>query len=132
MSRQTIIKRYSIAFKQQVVKEYEAGVDIHKLREKYGIGGGGTIQGWIKKYGREGMRHKLIVIQSPQEQDQVKLFKERTVQLEKVVAQLTLDKLMLEAALAEAEVQLGESVKKNGVQRSLNRPANAANSKEVR
>ncbi len=132
MSQKTIIKRYSQAFKQQVVKEYEAGSSVNELRTKYGIGGGSTIQSWIQHYGREGTRHKLLVIQSPQEQNQVKVLQERVVQLEKVVAQLTLDKLMLAASLAEAEAQLGEGVKKKGAPKSLSGPTSAVKSKAVR
>lgn len=33
------VKRYSEAFRQQVVKEYEAGESVYKLKKKYGIGG---------------------------------------------------------------------------------------------
>ena len=33
------IKRYSEAFRQEVVREYEAGSSIAELRQKYGIGG---------------------------------------------------------------------------------------------
>jgi len=132
MGQKSIVKRYSIAFKQQVVKEYEAGSSVNELRAKYGIGGGSTIQGWVQRYGREGTRHKLLVIQSPQEQNQVKVLKERVGQLEKVVAQLTLDKLMLEASLAEAEAQLGGVVKKNGAHKSLSVPTNKVENKAVR
>jgi transposase-like protein len=43
------IKRYSDAFRRQVVAEYEAGSSIAQLQKKYGITGGQTIQAWIKK-----------------------------------------------------------------------------------
>lgn len=119
MKQEIVIKKYSQAFKQQVVKEYEAGNSIYELQKKYGVTGGSTIQSWIKQYGREGTRHKLMVIQSPEEQNLVKVYKERMNQLEKVVAQLTLDKLILEASLTEAEARLGEDVKKNGGAKSL-------------
>ena len=46
----TIIKRYSEGFKQQVVREYEAGRSVHELNEKYGVHGGSKIRSWIKKY----------------------------------------------------------------------------------
>ena len=110
--QKTIIKRYSEAFKQQVVREYEGGGSIHGLSEKYGIHGGNTIRGWLKKYAREGIRHKLLLIQSPEEQEQVKQLKSRTSQLEKLVAQLMLDKVMLETTLQVAEAQLGVDFKK--------------------
>ena len=122
MSQKVVVKRYSIAIKQKIVREYEAGATMSELRRKYGIGGGATIRAWIEKYGREGLRHKLIVIQSPEEQSQVKGLKLRVKQLEKLVAQLSLDKLMLEASLAEAEELLGGAVKKNGAAKSLNGP----------
>jgi transposase-like protein len=113
--RQTVIKRYSEAFKLQVVREYEGGTSMHELREKYGIGGGNTVRGWVEKYGRVGVRHKLLVIQSPEEQEQVKQLKVRTSQLEKLVAQLMLDKVMLETTLQVAEERLGLDLKKSTV-----------------
>ncbi len=73
-----------------------------------------------------------MVIQNPQEQNQVKVLKERMAQLEKVVAQLTLDKLMLEVSLAEAEAQLGEPVKKKDAAKSLNGPISTVNNKAGR
>ena len=111
--RKQVIKRYTEAFKQQVVREYEAGTSVHELRQKYGIGGGSTIQKWVEKYARAGVRHKLLVIQSPEEQCQVKELKARNEQLEKVVAQLMLDKLMLETTLSVAEEELGMDLKKS-------------------
>lgn len=110
--QKTIIKRYSEAFKQQIVREYEGGMSIAELSEKYGIHGGNTIRTWLKKYAREGVRYKLLLIQSPEEQAQVKQLKVRTSQLEKLVAQLMLDKVMLETTLAVAEAHLGLDFKK--------------------
>lgn len=108
-----VIKRYSEAFKQQVVREYEAGTSMHELSVKYGIGGGNTISGWVTKYGRAGFRHKLLVIQTPEEQNQYKQLKERNERLEKLVAQLLLDKVMLESTLQVAEERLGLDLKKS-------------------
>lgn len=107
------LRRYSEAFKKQVVREYEAGAAANSLREKYGIKGRSTISHWLKKYGREGSRYQLMVIQKPEEQEQVKQLKKRVQELEKAVAQLTLDKLMLESLVAVIEAETGEEVKKN-------------------
>jgi len=109
----TIIKRYSEAFKLQVVREYEGGTSLYELGERYGIGGGNTIRGWVEKYGRQGVRHKLLVIQSPEEHQQVKQLKTRNDQLEKLVAPLLLDKVMLETTLQVAEAQCGFDFKKS-------------------
>ena len=84
-------KRYSIAFKQEGVREYEPGGTILEWRQKYGIGGGSRIQGWLEKYGCSGLRHKLLVMQRPAERKQVKELQAKIGQLEKVVAQLTVE-----------------------------------------
>ena len=39
----TIVKKYSQAFKQQVVREYEDGASIYKLLQKYGVGSHATV-----------------------------------------------------------------------------------------
>ena len=57
-----VIKRYSMAFKKQVVQEYEAGASIEGLRRKYGISGKQTVRNWINQYGRTGVRHRMTVI----------------------------------------------------------------------
>ena len=82
----TIIKRYSLAFKQKVVREYEAGASLSALGRKYGIGGTTTVQKWVKKYGQAGVRHKQMLIQDPSDQEKTKQLKQRVVQLEKLVA----------------------------------------------
>ena len=102
----------------QIVREYEVGTSLHELSEKYGIGGGNTIREWVAKYGRLGVRHQLLVIQSPEEQQQVKQLKARNDQLEKLVAQLSLDKVMLETTLQVVEEQLGVDLKKSIGRRS--------------
>lgn len=127
----TIIKRYSTAFKQQVVQEYENGACISSLRTKYDINGNGTVDRWVEKYSHQGLRHKLMVIQNPEEQDHVKKLKEQIAQLEKAVAQLTLDKLMLEATLETVEEELDEDVKKSGAPRSSNGRTDTAENKDT-
>ena len=109
-----VIKRYSTAFKQQIVAAYENGASIAALQRKYGIGGYSTVANWIKKYGRKGLRHQLMVIQNPEEQNEVKALKEKIAQLEKVVAQLALDKFMLETKLEVVEEEMGADLKKDG------------------
>lgn len=44
---------YSEAFKRTVVTEFESGVcSKASLKRKYGILGNGTIDNWLKKYGK--------------------------------------------------------------------------------
>ena len=56
-----------------------------------------------------------MVVQTPQEQERVKELEARIAELEKLAAQLSLDKFMLECSLAVAEEQLGHKVKKKTV-----------------
>jgi len=107
------IKRYGMAFKQQVVSEYEAGASEYELRQKYGIGGSHTIKNWVKKYGRFGYRSETVMIQTAADQQSVKEMKERISELEKALAQAVLDKQMLEATLHVAGRELGQDLKKN-------------------
>ena len=86
--------RYSEAFKMEVVRELEGdGLRFDFVRRKYGIGGGWTVQKWVRKYGN-GTRGKMIRVQKPEEIDELKRLKERVRKLE--------------TALADAHVDLAE------------------------
>lgn len=111
------VKRYSQAFKHQVVKEYEAGASAHALTEKYAIGGSNTVKRWVKAYGRSGYRSETVVIQTVDDQQEVKEMKERIAQLEAALAQASLDNHMLTSLLKVAEKELGFDVKKNDGQK---------------
>ena len=99
MTRKNI--QYSVAFQRQVVGEYEAGCSLADLRRKYGINGGGTIQRWIQKYAKEGMRNGLVRIQTAEEASQVKKLEARIKELEQALARVTLEKLKLESVVEE-------------------------------
>ena len=68
------LRRYSEAFKVQVVREYEAGefeglADAHR---KYGIRGNGTVAAWLKKYGKEHLMRKVVRVEAVGEMDQIR------------------------------------------------------------
>ena len=107
------IKRYSQAFKQQVVREYEAGTSIYKLRQKYGIGGYKTVKRWIEQYGRAGYRSELVVIQTVDDQLEVKAMKDRIAELEAALAETVLENRMLNTTLTVASQALELDLKKN-------------------
>lgn len=112
MKKETV-RRYSLAFKQQVVREYEAGASIYSLRDKYGIGSHLTVQRWIERYGRFGYRAELVVIQTAEDQEGLKALKRRVAELESALAQSTVDNRMLEATLTVASEALRLDLKKN-------------------
>ena len=109
----TTIKRYSEPFRQQVVREYESGTSIAALNRKYGIQGQATVAAWIKRYGLNGLRHEVMRIQTPDEQNRIRELEVRVRELEAAVVQLALDKLMLESTLAVVESEYGIDVKKS-------------------
>lgn len=113
--KKRIVKRYSEAFKRQIVSEYEDGFSLYDLRRKYGITGNGTIERWVRQYANAGLRHELVTIQRAAERERERELQQRVRELEAAVSQLTLEKIVLESTLAEAEKLLGQDVKKNDV-----------------
>jgi transposase len=122
LMKKRITKRYSEAFKRQVVCEYEDGFSVQDLRRKYGITGNGTIERWVRQYANAGLRQELITIQRAAEREHERELQQRVRELEAAVSQLTLEKIVLESTMAEAEKLLGQEVKKNDA-RPSSKPA---------
>ncbi|OGN90263.1 MAG: hypothetical protein A2Y88_02555 [Chloroflexi bacterium RBG_13_48_10] len=108
------IKRYSKAFKLEVVSEYEAGANVFSLQKKYGIAGGQTIQSWIKKYATQGYRTEVIRIQKAEEADRIKELEKQVKELEQALGKVMLEKLKLESIL-EVLQETENAVKKNAL-----------------
>lgn len=82
--------RYSEAFKLEIVRELERDLaPIDQVRRKYGIGVG-TIQEWMAKYGN-GVRGKIIRVETPKEINELKRLKERVKRLESALADANID-----------------------------------------
>lgn len=82
---------YSEAFKMEVVRELEeSGASFQEIRRKYGIGGCGTVQTWVRRYGN-GTRGKIIRVERPEEINELKQLRERTRRLERALADANLD-----------------------------------------
>ena len=98
--RKRILKRYSEAFKKEVVREYIEGTSIAELRRKYDIGGDHTIQNWVKKYaGADALRYEYISIQKPAEREVVKEKEKEIERLKKVISDLSIKNVLLEEEL---------------------------------
>ena len=56
------VRRYSEAFKRQVVEELEKGKfgSAFEAQQSYGILGDRTVPRWMKKYGRDNLFPKLV------------------------------------------------------------------------
>ena len=111
--KKEVVKRYSQAFKQQVVKEYESGASVNSLMQKYGIGGHRTVPRWIKKHSLEGIRSEVMIIQSAEDQLEFKAMKKHISELESTLAESVLENRMLKSTLDVASKALDVDLKKS-------------------
>ena len=101
--------RYSEAFKLHVVKELSTGRfnTPSGASAFYGITGQHTVKTWVRKYGTEQLLRRVVRIQMPQEKDQMKELKKRIRQLEKALAEATVDEVFARAQFEVACEELG-------------------------
>ena len=105
---QTVI-RYSEAFKLHVVGELEKG-KFHSPSEAsahYGITGAQTVKKWVRKFGKDQLLKRVVRIEVPQEQDQVKALKKQVRKLEKALAEAKVDEVFARAQFEVACQELG-------------------------
>ena len=118
--------RYSESFKLHVVSEIESGqVTIGGARRRYGIAGGGTIQGWLRRYGKNHLLGKVIRVERPDEKDRIKALEDKVRELESVLAQSQVKLFAYESLIDVAEKHYGADFKKNfGAKQSANALSN--------
>ena len=107
-TRKKAVVRYSEGFKLQVVSELESGKFkcIFKARTRYGIKGCGTIERWLRKYGKNHLLNKVVRVESPKDRDQLKEMKAEIRELKSALADAHLD-LRLERAWFELACEAG-------------------------
>ena len=96
--------RYSEAFKLKVLRELEEGrfESPWAAARAYGIGGGGMVAYWARKYGKEQLTGKVIRVETAKEINEVKELRRRVRELEKALADAHLDHRLDEAYLKMA------------------------------
>ena len=122
MTVRKVYKRYSESFKRQVVAEYEDGATTSDLCRKYGIGSVNSVTTWVKKYSREGLRHEVVHIQTPDEADQLRCLEQERDVLRQAVADLTVKNLLLEGRLQIYQETYGEAALKKNAPASSSTP----------
>lgn len=114
------MRRYSEAFKMQVVQEIESGgLNYHQARMKYGIGGGSTIAEWVREMGKVHLLNQVIRIETMDERDRLKELEQEKKRLESALAQEHLKVMALEELIKVAEVHYRIDIKKNSGSRPL-------------
>jgi transposase-like protein len=83
--------RYSEVFKLAVVRQVEQDdLPFEHVRRKYGIGGCGTVQSWVRQYGN-GSRGIRIRVEKPEEINEQAQLKRRVRALERALADANID-----------------------------------------
>ena len=108
------MRRYSLSFKQQVVRELEeTGVSKNWIRKKYGLKGGMTLQKWIYKFGKEHLINQVIRIETMEEKDRIRQLQEDVKKLKLALADSLLAQRSLEVVIEEANKEYKTDLKKN-------------------
>ena len=96
---QVIVRRYSEAFKLQVVTELESGKlsSLSEAQRRYGIAGNSTLPSWLKKYGKEYQLPRIVRVETPNERDQLKQLKKENDRLKRALADEHLKAVLYEA-----------------------------------
>jgi transposase-like protein len=81
--------RYSICFKEKVVEEVSSGLSISEVCRRYGIKGTGTVQTWIKKFGRDELLNTTVRMEMKGEGDRLKELESENRALKIAVAEKT-------------------------------------------
>lgn len=106
--------RYSISFKQKVVKEIEAeGLNISEVARRYDIKGGQTIQNWIRKFGQNHLLSKIVRVEMKGEKDRVKELEGELKRVKLALADATLKNDVLETIITMVNDHYQTDVKKN-------------------
>ena len=112
--QQRTITRYSISFKQKVVREIEEeGLTISKAARRYGIKGGSTIQNWLLKFGKNHLLNKIVRVEMKGEKDRVKELESEVKKLKIALADATMEKYALETLVNIVDEHYETDVKKN-------------------
>lgn len=109
-----IIRRYSACFKQQVIADLENGrfPSIEVARIHYGIGGNTTIQKWLKRFGKNHLRAKVVRVEKPDEADQMRRLKQQIAQLQQALGKTQAENVLNAEYLKRACEELGEDVER--------------------
>ena len=110
--KQAEIIRYSISFKQQVIRELETGRfgSILEAKEHYGINGSATIQNWLRRYGKNHLCSKIVRIEMPNEKDQIRELKNQIRQLKEALGHTQAENVINQAFLKIACERMGQDV----------------------
>ena len=110
--------RYSEAFKLEVVRSLETGRHLNPsaAMRAYGVKGLGTVQVWVRKYGKEHLLRRVVRVEKADERDELKRLKAENRKLKDALAdahiELKLERAYTEIACEAAGIEDVASFKK--------------------
>lgn len=108
------VKRYSEAFKLQVVREIQdEGLSLKAICRKYDIGNTMTVRRWLKQAGRSDLGTKVVRIETMDDVNRIKELEKEVTQLKVALADEHLKNVCLESLVSLAKEKLDIDLKKN-------------------
>jgi len=121
---QKISIRYSISFKQKVVREVEEeGMGIKAIQRRYGIKGGSTVSKVAKQFGKNHLLNKVVRVEMKGEKDRTKELEKEIKKLKEALADAYLAKECAEKIIELANEEYKTDLKKNFGQKELKNSA---------
>jgi transposase-like protein len=105
--------RYSICFKEKVVQEISAGSSISEVCRRYGIKGGETVQGWLKKFGRTELLNEIVHVKLRGEVDELKRIETENKRLKILLGEMLISKQELESLILAVNAHYQIDVRKD-------------------
>jgi hypothetical protein len=96
-----------------VVKEIESGEGITYVRKKYDIGGGATVQQWIKKFGKNHLLNKIVRVENLEDKDKQKQLEQEIKRLKLALADAHMAEVCLEGLIEMANKEYKTDLKKS-------------------
>lgn len=107
-------KSYSEAFKLKVVSEIERGrFSVVEAGRVYDIKGGNTIYQWLRKYGKDSLIQKTVLVKTKNESDKIRQLEKEKRELESALAKTQIKLLAMETLIDVAEAHYKIDIKKN-------------------
>lgn len=110
--RERLIRRYSQAFKRQVVEEIECGrfASVGAASAHHGIGGSRTVRKWLLRLGKNHLLAKVVRVEKADEANQLLRLRRQIEQLQKALGQTQAENLLNAEYLKLACARMGEEV----------------------
>lgn len=103
------VMRYSNSFRRQVVSDLESGrmTSVRHAQRHYGIRGNGTVESWVRRFGKNHLLPKVITVQKLNEPDQIRQLQQQITQLQQALGQTQVDNILNRQFLKLACEELG-------------------------